>query len=93
MAPTYIAATLGPYFVAFFCIAIVLLAYDLRERDLRCRIIEVLEVVPASNVVVVMGRLLGFGIATCRPDSVVCNFDRFVRLDCGGFWLRLWEPH
>jgi len=59
MAPTYLAATLGPYFMALFCIAIVLFAYDLRERDLRSRINEVLEVVPASNVTVVFGRLLG----------------------------------
>ena len=67
MAPTYIAATLGPYFVALFCITIVLLAYDIRERDLRCRIIEVLEVVPASNVIVVMGRLLGLVLLLVVP--------------------------
>jgi len=59
MAPTYLVATLGNHFVALFCIVIVLLAYDLWESDRRSRINEVLEVVPASNVIVVIGRLLG----------------------------------
>ncbi|MCY3541480.1 MAG: hypothetical protein OXH31_06190 [Gammaproteobacteria bacterium] len=59
MAPTYLAATLGHHFVALFCLVIVLLTYDLWERDRRNRINEVLEVVPSSNVIVVLGRLLG----------------------------------
>lgn len=67
MAPTYLAATLGPYFVALFCVAIVLLAYDLRERDFRNRINEVLETVPASNVIVVLGRLLGLVLLLAVP--------------------------
>ena len=67
MAPTYLATTLGPYFVALFCVAIVLLAYDLRERDLRTRINEVLETVPASNVIVVLGRLLGLVLLLAVP--------------------------
>ncbi|MCY3540663.1 MAG: hypothetical protein OXH31_01970 [Gammaproteobacteria bacterium] len=70
MAPTYLAATLGPYFLALFCLAIVLLAYDLRERDLRSRINEVLEVVPASNVTVVFGRLLGLVLLLVIPVVV-----------------------
>ncbi|MYF03031.1 MAG: M1 family metallopeptidase [Gammaproteobacteria bacterium] len=70
MAPTYLAATLGPYFLALFCLAIVLLAYDLRERDLLSRINEVLEVVPASNVTVVFGRLLGLVLLLVVPVVV-----------------------
>ena len=71
MASTYLAATLGPYFLALFCLAIVLLAYDLRERDLRSRINEVLEVVPASNVTVIFGRLMGLVLLFVIPIVVI----------------------
>ena len=67
MAPTYLAATLGPYFMPLFCLAIVFLGYDLRERDLRSKINEVLEVVPASNVTVLIGRLLGLVLLLAVP--------------------------
>ena len=67
MAPTYLAGTLGSYFMALFSLAIIILAYDLRERNLRSKIHEVLEVVPASNVTVVMGRLLGLVFLLAVP--------------------------
>ena len=67
MAPTYLAATLGPYFMALICLGIVLVAYDRRERDLRCRINEALDVVPASNVTVVIGWLLGLVLLFALP--------------------------
>ena len=70
MAPTYIAATLGPYFIALYCIAMILLAYDLRGRDIRNKIDEVLDVVPASNVVVLLARLLGLVILIAVPMVV-----------------------
>ncbi len=70
MAPTYLAATLGPYFLALYCIAMILLAYDLRGRDIRNKIDEVLDVVPASNVVVLLARLLGLVILIAVPMVV-----------------------
>ena len=70
MAPTYIAATLGPYFIAIYCIAMILLAYDLRGRDIQNKIDEVLDVVPASNVVVLLARLLGLVILIAIPMVV-----------------------
>ncbi|MYD45461.1 MAG: hypothetical protein F4W92_03840 [Gammaproteobacteria bacterium] len=70
MAPTYIAATLGPYFIALYCIAMILLAYDLRGRDIRNKIDEVLDVVPASNIVVLLARLLGLVILIAVPMVV-----------------------
>jgi len=74
MAPTYIAATLGPYFIALYCIAMILLAYDLRGRDIRNKIDEVLAVVPASNVVVLLARLLGLVILIAVPMVVFITF-------------------
>lgn len=59
MAPTYLSATLGHHFLALFCFVIALLSCDIWEVDRRVRIDEVLGVVPASNVLVVTGRLLG----------------------------------
>ncbi|MYC25130.1 MAG: hypothetical protein F4X56_04330 [Gammaproteobacteria bacterium] len=70
MAPTYLAATLGPYFLALYCIAMILLAYDLRGRDVRNKIDEVLDVVPASNVVVLLARLLGLVMLIAVPMVV-----------------------
>ncbi|MXZ55941.1 MAG: hypothetical protein F4Z14_07185 [Gammaproteobacteria bacterium] len=70
MAPTYIAATLGPYFIALYCIAMILLAYDMRGRDIRNKVAEVLDVVPASNVVVLLARLLGLVILIAVPMVV-----------------------
>ena len=70
MAPTYLAGTLGPYFVALHCIAMILLVYDLRGRDIRNKIDEVLDVVPASNVVVLLARLLGLVLLIAIPMVV-----------------------
>ena len=70
MAPTYLAATLGPYFVALYCIAMTLLAYDLRGRDIRIKIDEVLDVVPASNVTLLLARLLGLVLLIAIPMVV-----------------------
>lgn len=67
MAPTYLAATLGPYFLALYCIAMILLAYDLRGRDIRNKIDEVLDVVPASNIAVLFARLLGLTLLIALP--------------------------
>ena len=70
MAPTYLAATLGPYFLALYCIAMILLAYDLRGRDIRNKIDEVLDVVPASNVTLLLARLLGLVLLIAMPMVV-----------------------
>ncbi|MYF37188.1 MAG: hypothetical protein F4219_00240 [Gammaproteobacteria bacterium] len=70
MAPTYLSATLGHYFLALFCFVIVLLSCDIWEVDRRIRINEVLGVVPASNVLVVIGRLLGLVLLLAMTIAV-----------------------
>lgn len=70
MAPTYLATTLGPYFLALYCMAMILLAYDLRGRDIRNKIDEVLDVVPASNVTLLLARLSGLVLLIAVPMVV-----------------------
>lgn len=50
---------LAVYFVASFCVCVVLSAIDIRDRDQRAHIFQVVAARPISNVAMYLGRLLG----------------------------------
>ena len=69
--PRYFVANFGANFVLVFLIGIVFLGFDLRARDKRERIVEVLDAVPCSNLELLLGRFAGLMLAAWVPVLVV----------------------
>ena len=78
-----IAGVLGPRFafikfaqpiVLWFVFGIVFLAFDVRARDVRARMFEVLDVRPVSNLEIITGRLLGTTIPLFVPAVLIVGW-------------------
>ena len=54
-------------FAAIFSIGIILLAFDIRARDAQNRIAEVIDVLPLSNVEIIVGRFAGIFLLLLIP--------------------------
>ena len=59
LGPSYVFSTDATNVLVFFVIGVVFLAFDIRTRDLRDRIAEVLASRPVLNIDVIAGRCLG----------------------------------
>ncbi len=57
--PRYLMSGIGLYLVVFFLVGLIFLAFDVRARDERERIAEVLDARPVSNLEFLIGRVLG----------------------------------
>lgn len=57
--PRFLVNVLGFYYFTVFMVGIVFLGFDIRARDRRERIIEVLDSLPYTNLELVTGRFLG----------------------------------
>lgn len=62
--PRFIMAAQGVIVVIIFLVAVVFLAFDIRARDARERIADVLDVRPVGNLVLLAGRLAGLVFIT-----------------------------
>jgi len=69
--PRYFMGGFGWWFVMVFMIGAVFLAFDVRARDSRDRIVEVVDALPCTNIELVFGRFLGLLIASWVPVVVV----------------------
>ena len=58
-SPKYLLAQMGSWQTAILAIGVIFLAFDLRARDRRDRVIEVLDTRPYSNAELVLGRFAG----------------------------------
>jgi len=70
--PRYLMGFLGIYYVVFLFIGLVFLGYDLRARDRRERIVEVVDSLPFSNLELMLGRFLGILIPSWLPVILIC---------------------
>lgn len=59
IGPRYLMSGVGLYFVVIFLLGLIFLAFDVRARDERERIAEVLDSRPVSNPEFLVGRVLG----------------------------------
>ena len=66
-APRFIMSYLGMYYVWVLMVGLVFLAFDVRARDERDRIAEVVDVRPASNLSLLLGRLAGLVLVAWVP--------------------------
>jgi len=65
--PRFFAGNFGSNFVLMFLLGVIFLGFDLRARDKRERIVEVLDATPCSNLELVFGRALGLLVAAWIP--------------------------
>ena len=71
LGPRYITATLAIYFVAIFAVGVVLSAMEIRSRDQRVNMFEVVATCPVSNVESFLGRLLGILVVFVVPMLIL----------------------
>lgn len=68
--PRFLLGAIGGFFLFGYSLAVVFLAYEVRARDQRERIVEPLDAKPVSNLELMLGRLIGIlipswvGVAT-----------------------------
>ncbi len=69
--PRFFMAQFGVNFVLIFLLGVVFLGFDVRARDRRERIIEVLDALPISNLELILGRAIGLLLASWIPMVVL----------------------
>ena len=67
ISPRFILSYLGVYYVWVLMVGLVFLAFDVRARDERDRIAEVVDARPASNLALLSGRLAGLVLVAWAP--------------------------
>ena len=71
VAPRYLMSVMGIYLMGIFLLGLIFLAFDVRARDERERIAEVLDSRPLSNLELIVGRGLGLVLMALAPVLVV----------------------
>ena len=66
-SPLMIPYQLYPMLISFFAIWVIFLAFDVRSRDKRDRLDEVIGVLPVSNLELVLGRATGITVLMMIP--------------------------
>ncbi|MDX1385543.1 MAG: hypothetical protein R3190_17960, partial [Thermoanaerobaculia bacterium] len=69
--PRFLMSAMGIYLLAIFLVGIIFLGFDVRARDQRERIVEVIESRPVSNLELLVGRWLGLTLVAWTPVLVV----------------------
>src|SRR5690606_24890449 len=70
--PHYLLSVFGIAFQAIFTIGIVFIAFDVRARDVRERIVEVLDCRPVSNLELILGRFFALFQLAWFPVLFLC---------------------
>ena len=80
MNPRYAVASAGFIAVILFLVSLIFLVFDIRHRDVRDRMVEVLDTRPITNIELVLGRCLALVFMTWLPMVVI-----FLALQIYGF--------
>jgi len=83
LSPRYLVAAMGFRYLVIFIIGSVFLGFDVRARDQRERVVEVLDSRPYSNLELMVGRALALVVASWVPLVILA-----ILLDGLGFLLR-----
>ena len=65
--PRYLLGALGTYYLIVFLVGLLFLGFDVRARDVRERMVEVLDARPVSNLELLAGRFVGVIIMSGLP--------------------------
>lgn len=71
MNPRYTVATMMNTFVAIFSFGIIFLTFDIQARDVQNRIRDVIDSLPATNIEIIVGRVLGILLLLLIPCALV----------------------
>ncbi|MEJ2420013.1 MAG: ABC transporter permease, partial [Exilibacterium sp.] len=83
-SPSYMIGTVGVVSLSIYGIGIIFMGFDIRARDVRENIVEVLDCRPYYNSELVLGRFLGLFLSTWIPIVLLAFF-----LEILGFLLPL----
>ena len=67
-------ALYGTWYLLIFLIGLVFLGFDIRARDVRERIVEVLDSKPFSNIELILGRFVGLLVMSWLPVALITLF-------------------
>jgi len=81
--PSYLIGFIALYYIAVFLFGLVFLGYDVRARDERERICEVLDALPYSNLELMLGRFIGIVVVCWVPVLVICAVLAIIGLVIG----------
>ena len=71
IGPRYLVPAMSIYIMAIFLLGLIFLAFDVRARDERERMAEVLDSRPFSNIELLTGRTLGLVLMALAPVLIV----------------------
>jgi ABC-type transport system involved in multi-copper enzyme maturation permease subunit len=74
MNPRYLVALYGQVYLFAFLVGVIFLAFDVRTRDVRERIVEVLDAKPYTNTELVLGRFAGLLFMSWVPVVLIISF-------------------
>jgi ABC-type transport system involved in multi-copper enzyme maturation permease subunit len=83
ISPRFLLSAIGLYYSLIFLVGTIFLAFDLRARDNRERMVEVLDSRPYSNLELVTGRFLGILLSSWIPIVILAILFEII-----GFILR-----
>ena len=67
MNPRFLMSAIGAFLIWLFLVAMIFLAFDVRARDTRERMAEVLDARPVDNLTMLTGRVLGLVVVVWVP--------------------------
>jgi len=76
--PRYFLSNAAGAFIILFYIGVIFLAFEIRARDQRERVVEVLDSRPISNIELIFGRAIGLVISVWVPLAVVVGLIALV---------------
>ena len=81
--PRFIIGLMGLWYMAIFLFGLIFLGYEIRARDVRERIFEVVDSIPVSNLELVLGRFVGLLRVTWIPVIVTGSIMMIASLMVG----------
>ncbi len=92
ICPKFLVSFIGMYYLLIYSVGVVFLAFDVRARDRRERIMEVLDSRPYTNLELVAGRFLGILIPAWVPILILVVFLELLGLLLKGVGSPIGEP-
>lgn len=92
IGPRYLLGGVAVYFMALFMIGLVFLGYDVRARDERERVAEVVDSRPLSTLELVAGRFLGILVMAWIPAVAAVALMQLVGYALPALGLHLGQP-
>lgn len=89
MSPRFVVSQLGAQMLWVLMVALIFLAFDVRARDRRERMHEVLDARPVDNFAALLGRLMGLIVIGWLPLAVLAVFILGLTAiaDGAGWWI------